>query len=519
VIEKLVERGVPREQIAAIGDADSDAKKQSLFEKVRNGFVRVLIGSTQKMGTGTNVQKRLVALHHLDAPWKPAEAEQREGRILRQGNENEEVAIYSYVIEGSFDAYMWQAMETKTRFISQVMTGDSAVRKAEDIGGQELSYAEVKAIATGNPAVLTLSEADAELQRLAVLRKNHADEQFLARRNLRELPEAIQRLERRIHDLETDQSTIAAHADAPTVIGGRKCPRDDVPTILGKRLDALPEKVSQPTRIPLGTYRELGFDILLHSSFAPEVYLEGATIRQATLSREHRGPRAVLNALERLAGSYGEQCEKAKQDLALAEGQLRDYEQRIGKPFIHEAYLTELTELRDRLKESLSNAPAPEGEERPSAAELAERIKALKAAHTIEAAPRARWSGVFPLPRNRSPPARDAGSRPIPHPNERVIRLRPRPHPRGQLSSNSRPIQKSRRAAKPPIRRAGLMLPPRGRSAVSVSSSPTKSAAGPANRPCFSAAGREDRRGWRRAESSPGHPPASAALRNRAATS
>src|SRR5207302_8223860 len=134
-----------------------------LFEKVRSGQVRVLLGSTQKMGTGTNVQKRLAALHHLDAPWKPAEVEQREGRIMRQGNENEQVSIYRYVTEGSFDAYMWQALETKARFISQVITGDNALRRAEDIGGQELSYAEVKAIASGNLAVLTLAEADASL--------------------------------------------------------------------------------------------------------------------------------------------------------------------------------------------------------------------------------------------------------------------------------------------------------------------------------------------------------------------
>ncbi len=126
IIKKLIAAGVPAEQIAAIGDAESDAKKQALFEKVRQGSVRVLIGSTQKMGTGTNVQKRLVALHHLDAPWKPAEVEQRDGRILRQGNENEEVAIYRYVTEGSFDAYMWQALETKARFIGQVITGDNA---------------------------------------------------------------------------------------------------------------------------------------------------------------------------------------------------------------------------------------------------------------------------------------------------------------------------------------------------------------------------------------------------------
>ena len=162
ITRKLVAHGIPREQIAAIGDAESDPKKQALFEKVRQGSVRVLIGSTQKMGTGTNVQKRLVALHHLDAPWKPAEVEQRDGRILRQGNQNEEVAIYRYVTEGSFDAYMWQALETKARFISQVMSGDNAARRAEDIGSQELSYAEVKAIASGNPAVLTLAEADAD---------------------------------------------------------------------------------------------------------------------------------------------------------------------------------------------------------------------------------------------------------------------------------------------------------------------------------------------------------------------
>src|SRR6059058_4028546 len=191
VIRKLVARGIPRAQIAAVGDADSDAKKQSLFEKVRSGQIRVLLGSTQKMGTGTNVQRRLVALHHLDAPWKPAEVEQREGRILRQGNDNATVSIYRYVTEGSFDAYMWQALETKARFIAQVMTGENAARRAEDIGGRELSYAEVKAIASGNPAILTLAEANAEVQRLNVLRKGHLDEQYLARRNVRNLPGLI----------------------------------------------------------------------------------------------------------------------------------------------------------------------------------------------------------------------------------------------------------------------------------------------------------------------------------------
>jgi hypothetical protein len=373
IIAKLTALGVPRDQIAAMGDADSDAKKQALFDRVRAGSVRVVIGSTAKMGTGANVQKRLVALHHLDAPWKPAEVEQREGRILRQGNGNEQVAIYRYVTEGSFDAYMWQALETKARFISQVMTGESAVRRAEDVGGQELSYAEVKAIASGNPAVLTLAEADAELQRLAILKKNHADEQYLARKALRDLPATIARLTKRIADLSADAATLAAHARDPLTTAALERP-----------LEALPESVVQTRRVPLGRYRGLAFGLVLHPG-ATDVFLEGATIRHGMLSRDHRGPRAVLNALERLAGGYIGQRESARQELAIAEGQHRDHQARIGRPFAHDAYLAELAELRDRLKASLSQA-TPEAGAVP-ASELAERIKALKAAQTIEAAP------------------------------------------------------------------------------------------------------------------------------------
>ena len=388
IIEKLVGRGIPRDQIAAIGDAESDAKKQALFEKVRQGSVRVLIGSTQKMGTGTNVQKRLVALHHLDAPWKPAEVEQRDGRILRQGNLNKEVAIYRYVTEGSFDAYMWQALETKARFISQVMTGDNAARRAEDIGSQELSYAEVKAIASGNPAVLTLAEADAELQRLALLKKSHLDEQFVARRSVRDLPATIKSLTERLSMLTEDAGTIQTHADDPIRIGGRSPAREDVAAILGNRLEALPKHVRETSRIPLGEYRGLRFGLVLHSQFSPEIYLEGSNTRTATLSRDHQGPRAVLNALERLAGGYASEIDRAQRDLGIAESQLRDYEARLGKPFPHDAYLAELTTLRDQLKAGLSGAPQEPGkEEGPSVSELSEKIKALKAANTIEAAP------------------------------------------------------------------------------------------------------------------------------------
>ena len=387
IIEKLVKRGIPRDQIAAIGDAESDAKKQALFEKVRQGSVRVLIGSTQKMGTGTNVQKRLVALHHLDAPWKPAEVEQRDGRILRQGNTNKEVAIYRYVTEGSFDAYMWQALETKARFISQVMTGDNAARRAEDIGSQELSYAEVKAIASGNPAVLTLAEADAELQRLALLKRSHLDEQFVARRSVRDLPETIANLSKKLTDLTTDEATSTAHAGGLITIGKHAWSREDATAILGRQLDALPKHARETTRVPIGNYRGLSFGLVLHPQFPADVYLEGAITRHSTLSRDHQGPRAVLNTLERLASGYGSECVRVRRDLSVAEGQFRDFEARLGKPYPHEDYQSELTARRDQLKTGLSDTRESAQLDGPSVAELSEKIKVLKAANTIEAAP------------------------------------------------------------------------------------------------------------------------------------
>jgi N12 class adenine-specific DNA methylase len=388
VLEKLRAGGIPASEIAAIGDADSDGKKQALFERVRAGHVRVLLGSTQKMGMGTNVQKRLIALHHLDAPWKPAEVEQREGRVLRPGNDNKSVAIYRYVTEGSFDAYMWQALETKARFIAQVMTGQTAARRTEDIGSHELSYAEVKAIASGNPAVLTLAETDAELQRLAILKKNHADEQYLARRNLRDLPGKIVRLTERLTALDADGATVAATADRSMMIEGREIGSDMLLSVLGERLFSLPPRVSQRHPVVLGDYRGLAFGIILYPHFPPEVFLEGALMRCDTLSRDHHGPRAVLNALERLAGSYDADAARARQELAIAEAQLRDYQLRFGKQFFHDAYIAELTALRDALKALLSGASATQaGETGPRMGEIVDRIKTLRAKQTIDALP------------------------------------------------------------------------------------------------------------------------------------
>ena len=385
---KLIARGIPRAEIAAVGDADTDSKKQALFERVRNGQIRVLIGSTQKMGTGTNVQKRLVALHHLDAPWKPAEVEQREGRILRQGNENEQVSIHRYVTEGSFDAYMWQALETKARFIAQVITGDNAARRAEDVGSHELSYAEVKAIASGNPAVLTLAEADAELQRLTILKRNHADEQYLARRSLRELPGIIASLAQRLSDFTTDLDTTTAHATDPMTIGNRTSSREDATDILGQWLNSLPECDREVRRLPIGTYRGLRFGLIRQPQYAPDIYLEGAATRQSMLSRDHHGPRAILNALDRLASAYDSECARVRQDLSIAQAQLRDYQARLGMPFLHEVYLSQLTIARDQLKAGLSDAVTEaDGKPLPDVSELADQIKALKAAQAIEVAP------------------------------------------------------------------------------------------------------------------------------------
>ena len=208
----LIEAGVPEAEIAFIHDAESDAEKKLLFDSVNAGRVRILIGSTEKMGAGTNVQRRLAALHHLDAPWRPRDIEQREGRILRQGNLNGEVRIFRYVTEGSFDAYMWQTLETKARFIQQVMNGQTSVRSAEDLDGGALTYAEIKAIASGNPAVMEKVKVDTEVRKLDQLRAAHLNQQHSIRLQLRSLPVEIRERQERIERLSADAATRDGHA-------------------------------------------------------------------------------------------------------------------------------------------------------------------------------------------------------------------------------------------------------------------------------------------------------------------
>ena len=182
-----------------------------LFTDVNAGRVRILIGSTEKMGAGTNVQKRLAALHHLDAPWRPRDIEQREGRILRQGNMNDEVEIHRYVTEGSFDAYMWQTLETKARFIQQVMSGQTSVRTADDLEGGALTYAEIKAIASGNPAVMEKVKVDTEIRKLDQLRAAHLNQQHNIRWQIRNLPETIAEAHQTLANVREDIATRDAH--------------------------------------------------------------------------------------------------------------------------------------------------------------------------------------------------------------------------------------------------------------------------------------------------------------------
>jgi hypothetical protein len=337
------------------------------------------------------VQTRLVALHHLDAPWKPAEVEQREGRILRQGNTNAEVAVYRYVTEGSFDAYLWQALETKAKFIGQVMTGQSAARRAGDVGEQTLSYAEVKALASGNPAVLTLAEADAEVQRLGVLKRAHADEQYLARRAVRDLPGEIGRLEMRLAALEEDRATAEANRHTPLVVGRRSVPTDDLMATVGDLLDRLPDDPVRMKRLDVGTFRGLALAVERHPGGATDVRLSGATTRGVTLSRDTQGPRAVLNAATRLADGYGEACDRVRAEAEVCRKQLADHERRLGATFPHADRLGELVRLRDQLRQALSatspgaahaaddGSPPP-----PTTTDLSDRIKTLLAAPRTE---------------------------------------------------------------------------------------------------------------------------------------
>ena len=417
IIDTLEAKGIPADEIANIGDYKTDQKKARLFEQVRSGDVRILLGSTAKMGTGTNVQERLYALHHVDAPWKPAEVEQREGRILRQGNAHEEVEIYRYVTEGSFDAYMWQTLQTKAEFINQVMKGDMSIRRIEDMDDQSLSYAEVKAIASGNPAVLTLAKMDMEVQKLTQLSRAHTNEQYSIRQQIRQMEDGdllmLQRWQDRIRE---DIATIEAHggeAQPTLILNGQtvtnpKQAQEMLRTALEQQWEQLafsllPAIKGGRERTRIGSFGGLDIELILEKGnerISGRLALKGAY----EVGRSLRGPGSdrLLDYLHELAGTLSERQQKTAEEQAAVETHLDSLQTRLGLPFEQETTLTQLTEMRGELQALLqSDAPAhpdateasePGGEQpqesatqdnappKPSPEEIEQRVQALVAA-------------------------------------------------------------------------------------------------------------------------------------------
>lgn len=353
--DKLIAKGVPKAEIAFIHEADTEVKKKELFAKVRTGQVRVLLGSTAKCGAGTNIQDKLIALHHLDCPWRPSDLEQREGRIIRQGNENKAVDVYRYVTEATFDAYLYQTIENKQRFISQIMTSKSPVRSMEDVDEATLSYAEVKALCAGNPLIKEKMDLDVDVTKLKVAKANHAAQQYsLEDRVRKNLPESISRVEQRIAGLKSDLEHFAAQ---PTVLEGISpmtvCNAEYTDKeAAGKAILAACKLVKGSAQYDLGTYK--GFAMSLSfDSYAQEYHLD--LQREAThrisLSSSPTGNIAridnALTGIESKLKQSEEQLVGLKEQLETAKGEL-------GKPFPQEAELARksarLTELEALLK-------------------------------------------------------------------------------------------------------------------------------------------------------------------------
>ena len=347
--KKLMDAGIPEEEIAFIHTADSEAKKKELFSKVRAGQVRVLLGSTAKMGAGTNVQDKLIALHDLDCPWRPSDLQQRLGRIVRQGNENEEVEIYRYVTEGTFDAYLYQLVENKQKFIAQIMTSKAPVRVADDVDETALSYSEIKALATGNPLIIEKCNLDMEVARLNMLKASHLNQVYaLEELVYRKYPEEITRLTERIAGYEQDVALAAAHPKAQEgfcgmeVDGKHYTEKEDA----GKAIIDVCARMTGSDAVLLGQYR--GFSMVLAYDGRSNEYritLKGTLSHTVTLGADVFGNITRLdNALENLAGSL----QAEQNSLEETKTQLENARAELQTPFAREAELAEKTK---RLKE------------------------------------------------------------------------------------------------------------------------------------------------------------------------
>lgn len=374
--KKLLDAGIPEDEIAFIHDADSEAKKKELFAKVRAGQVRILMGSTQKMGAGTNVQDRLIALHDLDCPWRPSDLQQRLGRIVRQGNENEEVEIFRYVTEGTFDAYLYQLVENKQKFIAQIMTSKAPVRVADDVDETALSYSEIKALATGNPLIIEKCNLDMEVARLNMLKASHLNQVYSLEELVhRKYPAEITRLTERIAGYERDVELAKAHPKAQEgfcgmeVDGKHYTEKEDA----GKAIIDVCTKMTGSDAVLLGQYR--GFSMVLAYDGMSNEYritLKGTLSHTVTLGADVFGNITRLdNALENLAGNLD--GERAK--LEEAKVQLENARTELATPFAREEELAEKTarlkELNillnmDEKDKTLIDEAPDEGEEPPA---------------------------------------------------------------------------------------------------------------------------------------------------------
>lgn len=349
--KKLIERGIPESEVKFIHEADTDMKKKELFQKTRKGEVRVLLGSTQKMGAGTNVQDKLIALHDVDCPWRPSDLEQRSGRIVRQGNENPQVEIYRYVTEQTFDAYLYQLVEGKQKFASQIMTSKSPVRSAEDIDETALSYAEIKMLATGNPYIKEKMDLDIQVQKLKMLKSNFLSEKYgLEDKVIKFYPQQIAYLKSRVEGLTKDVETAKSHPK----------PIDEQPLGMmvsgvsysekaeaGQAIINACKSMNSPDAIPLGEYR--GFQMELYFDTVQRNYVvkvKGETSRDVPLGDDSHGNIVRIdNGIER----FEEALADTKNSLENTEKQFETAKQEIEKPFAKEEELRAKTARLDEL--------------------------------------------------------------------------------------------------------------------------------------------------------------------------
>lgn len=352
---KLIDRGIPEEEIAFIHDANTDARKQELFNKVRRGQVRVLIGSTQKMGAGTNCQDRLIALHDLDCPWRPSDLIQRSGRIIRQGNKNPEVDIYRYVTEGTFDAYLYQLVENKQRFISQIMTSKTPVRFAEDIDETALSYAEIKALAAGNPDIIEKTELDTQVAKLKLLKQNYLSEKYaLEDKVIKYYPNEIKRLENRIEDMKEDievfnnNNTPDNSFEKMNIKGTIFTERKEA----GEKIIEICKSMTNPEPLEIGDYK--GFKIILSFDTMDRKFyasMKNNLSYKTELGSDPSGNITridnVLNGLETRLSSIENNLEDTKKNYESAKKE-------IEKPFPQEEELKTKSKRLDELNIKLN---------------------------------------------------------------------------------------------------------------------------------------------------------------------